>query len=196
MVCGGGVQSICDELVRLGVQIAPPSTYYEHLEREPSRREIRDEELKAHVNRVHAANYRVYGARKVWLALNREGIGVARCTVERLMAELGLSGAVRGKAKPTTIADPAAVRPADLVGRRFGPVAPNRLWVADLTYVSTWSGVRLRRVCHRCLRSADPGLAGGVDDGDHDGARLDRAGHLDASARRCPRFERCCPPYG
>ncbi|MGQ9411411.1 IS3 family transposase [Mycolicibacterium gilvum] len=134
-----GVQSICSELVGLGVQIAP-STYYEHLEREPTRREVRDEALKAHVNRVHGANYGVYGARKVWLALNREGIGVARCTVERLMAELGLRGAVRGKAIATTIADAGAVRPADLVGRRFGPVAPNRLWVADLTYVSTWSG--------------------------------------------------------
>ncbi|MCG7582393.1 IS3 family transposase [Mycolicibacterium sp. OfavD-34-C] len=134
-----GVQSICSELVGLGVQIAP-STYYEHLEREPTRREVRDEALKAHVNRVHGANYGVYGARKVWLALNREGIEVARCTVERLMAELGLRGAVRGKAIATTIADAGAVRPADLVGRRFGPVAPNRLWVADLTYVSTWSG--------------------------------------------------------
>jgi putative transposase len=69
-----------------------------------------------------------------------EGIAVARCTVERLMAELGLTGAVRGKTKRTTIADPTAPRPADLVQRRFAPPAPNRLWVADLTYVSTWSG--------------------------------------------------------
>jgi len=121
------------------VQIAP-STYYEHLEREPTRREVRDDELKAHINRVHGANYGVYGARKVWLALNREGVEVARCTVERLMTDLGLRGAVRGKATTTTIADPGAARPADLVGRRFAPVAPNRLWVADLTYVSTWSG--------------------------------------------------------
>ena len=79
-------------------------------------------------------------ARKVWLTLNREGIVVARCTVERLMAELGLSGAIRGRARKTTICRSAAVRPADLVQRRFGPPAPNRLWVADLTYVSTWSG--------------------------------------------------------
>jgi len=121
------------------VQIAP-STYYEHLDREPTRREVRDDELKAHINRVHRANYGVYGARKVWLALNREGVEVARCTVERLMSDLGLRGAVRGKATTTTIADPGAARPADLVGRRFGPVAPNRLWVADLTYVLTWSG--------------------------------------------------------
>lgn len=117
-----------------------PSTYYDQARREPSRRALRDEELKEHIKRIHAANYSVYGARKVWLAINREGIPVARCTVERLMAELGLCGATRGKARKTTIADPAAARPADLVGRRFGPQAPNRLWVADLTYVSTWSG--------------------------------------------------------
>ncbi|MBX7450851.1 IS3 family transposase [Mycolicibacterium sp. 3033] len=134
-----GVQSICAELVGLGVQIAP-STYYERLGRQPSRREVRDEDLKPEIARVHAANYGVYGARKVWLALNREGIDVARCTVERLMAELGLRGAVRGKVRRTTIADPEAVRPADLVNRGFGPRAPDRLWVADLTYVSTWSG--------------------------------------------------------
>ena len=76
----------------------------------------------------------------VWLALNREGIAVARCTVERLMRELGLSGAVRGKPRRTTIADAAVARPADLVSRQFAPSAPNRLWVADLTYASTWSG--------------------------------------------------------
>ena len=134
-----GVEPICTQLTALGVPIAP-STYYDQLNREPSRRQARDEELKAQINRIHAANYGVYGARKVWLALNREGIGVARCTVERLMAELGLTGAIRGKARTTTIADPAAVRPADLVQRQFGPPAPNRLWVADLTYVSTWSG--------------------------------------------------------
>jgi putative transposase len=117
-----------------------PSTYYDQINRQPSPRQVRDEILKAQITRVHTDNYGVYGARKVWLALNREGIAVARCTVERLMAELGLTGAVRGKTKRTTIADPTAPRPADLVQRRFAPPAPNRLWVADLTYVSTWSG--------------------------------------------------------
>jgi putative transposase len=126
----------------LGVPIAP-STYYEQLNREPSRRQMRDEELKPEIARVHAANYGVYGARKVWLALNREGIAVARCTVERLMTQLGLTGAVRGKAKRTTIADPAAARPADLVSRQFGPPAPNRLWVADLTYARRILGWRV-----------------------------------------------------
>lgn len=134
-----GVQSICAGLVELGVQIAP-STYYEQVNRQPSAREVRDSGLQGHIQRIHTANYGVYGARKVWLALNREGIEVARCTVERLMGELGLTGAIRGKPRHTTIADPAAARPADLVGRQFGPPAPNRLWVADLTYVSTWSG--------------------------------------------------------
>ena len=117
-----------------------PSTHYDHVSREPSKRQIRDEALKPQVERVHAANYGVYGARKVWLALRREGVDVARCTVERLMAELGLAGAIRGKVNKTTIADPAGSRPPDLVHRQFGPSAPNRLWVADLTYVSTWSG--------------------------------------------------------
>ncbi|WP_152022122.1 IS3-like element IS6110/IS987 family transposase [Mycobacterium tuberculosis] len=134
-----GVELICTQLTELGVPIAP-STYYDHINREPSRRELRDGELKEHISRVHAANYGVYGARKVWLTLNREGIEVARCTVERLMTKLGLSGTTRGKARRTTIADPATARPADLVQRRFGPPAPNRLWVADLTYVSTWAG--------------------------------------------------------
>ena len=82
----------------------------------------------------------MYGARKVWRQLRRDGITVARCTVERLMGELGLRGVVRGKPKRTTIADPQAERPADLVNRQFAAPAPNRLWVADLTYVPTWAG--------------------------------------------------------
>jgi putative transposase len=89
---------------------------------------------------VHRENFGVYGAGKVWLQLNREGIAVARCTVERLMRELGLTGAVRGKVKKTTIADPEGRRAEDLVRRQFAPLAPDRLWVMDMTYVSTWSG--------------------------------------------------------
>lgn len=93
---------------------------------------------------MHAANYGVYGARKVWLTLNRQRsqgeAPIARCTVERLMRELGLAGAVRGKVKRTTISDPSSPKPSDLVGRRFTPLAPDLLWVADFTYVSTWSG--------------------------------------------------------
>ena len=90
-----GVEPICTQLTALGAPIAP-STYYDQVNGEPSHRQARDEELKAEIKRIHAANYGVYGARKVWLALNREGIAVARCTVERLMAELGLTGAGPG----------------------------------------------------------------------------------------------------
>ena len=89
---------------------------------------------------MHAENFGVYGASKVWAQLNREGNRVARCTVERLMHNLGLCGAVRGKPRRTTITDDAAGRPRDLVERQFSAAAPNRLWVADLTYVRTWSG--------------------------------------------------------
>jgi putative transposase len=121
-----------------------PSTYYDArtaAERGPSPRGLRDERLKSEIRRVHQDNYGVYGARKVWLALNREGIAVARCTVERLMRELGLAGARRGRRIRTTVVDAAAARPADLVRREFDPPAPNRTWVADFTYVPTWSGM-------------------------------------------------------
>ena len=135
-----GVEPICRVLAEHGCPIAP-STYYDAARRPPSARTQRDEQLKAAITRVHQGNYGVYGARKVWLALNREGISVARCTVERLMRELGLAGARRGKQRRTTIADPAAARPADLVQRKFARPAPDRLWVADFTYVPTWPGM-------------------------------------------------------
>jgi putative transposase len=134
-----GVEPICAVLSEHGLPIAP-STYYEHVSRAPTGRDRRDAMLINEIRRVHAGNYAVYGARKVWLQLNREGIGVARCTIERLMRQEGLAGAVRGKAKRTTIADPTAPRARDLVRRDFAPLAPDRLWVADITYVSTWSG--------------------------------------------------------
>lgn len=134
-----GVEPICRVLSDQGTPIAP-STYYDARSRRASARSVRDDQLRAPIVAEHAANYGVYGARKVWLALNRQGVAVARCTVERLMGELGLAAAVRGKVKRTTVADPAAPRPADLVARRFGALAPDRLWVADMTYVSTWSG--------------------------------------------------------
>jgi len=89
---------------------------------------------------VWEENFQVYGARKVWRQLNREGIEVARCTVERLMRDLGLAGAVRGRKCRTTIADDSAVRPADLVCREVTALRPNQLWVSDLTYVATWQG--------------------------------------------------------
>jgi putative transposase len=135
-----GVEPICRVLTEHGCAIAP-STYYDAVGRGPSARAVRDEQLKAAITRVHAENYGVYGARKVWLALNREGIPVARCTVERLMRELGLAGARRGRRVRTTKADPGAARAADLVHRQFTPPGPDRLWVADFTYVPTWAGM-------------------------------------------------------
>lgn len=134
-----GVEPICRVLTEHGTPIAP-STFYEARARAVSARAARDELLTSAIARVHAANYGVYGARKVWLALNREGTPVARCTVERLMRQLGLEGVRRGARRRTTIPDPAAVRAADLVQRRFTPPRPDALWVADFTYVATWSG--------------------------------------------------------
>ena len=135
----------------MGCQIAP-ATYYEHRARTPTAREVRDAELKSRIAAAHASNYGVFGARKVWLTLTRHRADgeapIARCTVERLMGELGLAGAVRGKVKRTTISDPRSSKPHDLVNRNFRPLAPDRPWVADLppqaggapSSVSTWSG--------------------------------------------------------
>lgn len=134
-----GVESICREL-----PIAP-STYYNHKaqEADPSRRSARakrDEQLRPEIRRVWDENLRVYGRRKVWRQLNREGIEVARCTVERLMGVMGLEGAVRGRRTRTTIPEDASARPLDLVERNFAATRPNQLWVSDLTYVATWRG--------------------------------------------------------
>ncbi|WP_344016990.1 IS3 family transposase, partial [Kitasatospora atroaurantiaca] len=138
----GGVEPICRVLTEHGCSIAP-STYYAQHKRlvSPCARTLRDEELKPLIKEVHDTNYRVYGARKVWRELQRQGHEVARCTVERLMRELGIAGAVRGKKVITTIPDPAAVRAPDLVDRQFVAGAPNRCWVADFTHIATWSGV-------------------------------------------------------
>lgn len=132
-----GVEPICRAL-----QVAP-STYYAVKVRQqnPSARAVRDAELIAEVRRVHEQSNGLYGADKVWRQLQRDGIKVARCTVERLMRREGLQGVVRGKRRRTTVADQAAVRPADLVDRNFTAGGPNELWVADFTYVMTWSGV-------------------------------------------------------
>jgi putative transposase len=123
-----------------GCRIAP-NTYWVARKRPPSARAVRDDYLRDEIARVHAENLSVYGADKVWAQLNREGIGVARCTVERLMREMGLTGARRGRAfKVTTRSDERQRRPDDLVDRQFKAPAPNRLWVADLTYVHTLEG--------------------------------------------------------
>ena len=130
-----GVEPICDVL-----QVAP-STYYAALSRPPSARQLHDCSLKVEIARVHKENFDVYGTEKVWKQLRRERVEVGRDRVGRLMAELELEGAVRGKTWRTTIPSQVDSRPADLVDRDFSAVAPNRLWVADLTYVSTWPGV-------------------------------------------------------
>jgi putative transposase len=136
-----GVEPICRVLSEHGCKIAP-NTYYVFKKRPPSARAVRDEYLKGEITRVWEASIGgVYGADKVWSQLNREGMHVARCTVERLMRNLGLSGVKRGKAfKVTTRHDDRQRRPDDLVDRQFKAPAPNRLWVADLTYVKTHAG--------------------------------------------------------
>ncbi|WP_406730411.1 IS3 family transposase [Streptomyces sp. NBC_01794] len=138
----GGVEPICRTLTEHDCKTAP-STYYAHKKRleTPSARSVRDEELKERIQEVYTSNYRVYGARKIWRELNRQGHTVARCTIERLMRELGITGAVRGKKVVTTITDPAAGRAPDLLDRDFVARAPNRCWVADFTHVAAWSGV-------------------------------------------------------
>lgn len=135
-----GVEPICTVLREAGVQIAP-STYYATTHHIPSAREQRDAELTKEIIRVHTKNLGVYGARKVWHELKREGASVARCTVERLMRTAGLRGIPREKTRKTTCSHGAETpRPADKVNRQFVAAGPNQLWVADLTYIRTWSG--------------------------------------------------------
>ena len=129
-----GIEPICDVL-----PIAP-STYYAAQGRPPSQRALRDEELLVKIRKAYDASRGRYGARKVWQQLHKQGVAVARCTVERLMRAEGIAGVVRGKKVFTTQSDGSAPRPDDLVKRDFTAPAPNRLWVADLTYVRTWSG--------------------------------------------------------
>lgn len=135
-----GVEPICEVLNSAGTKIAP-STYYAAKSRPPSMRAVKDAELLPAIRKVHTDNIGVYGARKVYAELNREGTKVARCTVERLMRAEGLRGIRREKTRKTTHSEGAETpRPADLVERQFVASAPNQLWVADLTYVRTHSG--------------------------------------------------------
>ena len=134
-----GVEPICRVL-----PIAP-TTYRLHAARLAdlslrSDRAKRDAELRPEIERVWKANYEVYGVRKVWRQLKREGIAAAKCTVARLMAEMGLAGAIRGKPVRTTVSNPATPCPADRVNRQFHAARPNALWLSDFTYVATWAG--------------------------------------------------------
>ena len=134
-----GVEPICKQL-----PIAP-STFYDHMAKREnpdllSDRAKRDMALKPEIERVWEQNYKVYGVRKVWHQLRREGFDVARCTVARLMKDLGLEGIIRGKKHRTTIPDKSQPCPLDKVNRQFKAPAPNMLWVSDFTYVATWQG--------------------------------------------------------
>jgi putative transposase len=135
-----GVEPICRQL-----PIAP-STYFRQKTQQTdptrrSRRARRDETLRCEIQRVWDAHFQVYGPRKVWKQLRREGLTVARCTVRRLMRAMGLAGATRGRAwTTTTVPHATAPRPADLVARTFTAQRPNQLWVSDFTYVATWHG--------------------------------------------------------
>ena len=134
-----GVEPICDML-----PIAP-ATYYDHQPKlaDPARqsdRAKRDEALRPKIQRVFDANWQVYGVRKVWRQLRREGVDVARCTVARLMKSMGIQGIIRGKPQKTTIPDKKLPCPLDKVNRQFRVPAPNMLWVSDFTYVATWKG--------------------------------------------------------
>ncbi len=134
-----GVEPIC-RMLRIA-----PSTYYARVAQradpaKASPRAQQDLVLMEHIRQVHAANFEVYGTRKVWRQLCREGVAVARCTVERLMRQMGLRGVVRGKETKTTVADKATPCPMDKVNRQFRAPQPNMLWVSDFTYVATWQG--------------------------------------------------------
>jgi transposase InsO family protein len=129
-----GVEPVCREL-DLSV-----SAYNAGRRRPASVRRLRDERLVEHIRRIHAASGETYGARRVHRQLRREDVHAARCTVERLMREDGLEGVIRGQRRRTTIPEPSAPRPPDLVNRHFEAHRPNQLWVADLTYIRTWPG--------------------------------------------------------
>jgi putative transposase len=134
------VEPICEVLTKgYGVSVSP-SCYYAFRHRGKSAREMEDERLSERITNIYEANYRCYGARKIWRALLNAGEETARCTVERLMKRLGLRGAARGKVKRTTIAGKNADLAEDLVKRKFDAPEPDKLWVADFTYVPTRSG--------------------------------------------------------
>lgn len=129
-----GVEPVCREL---GLSV---SAYNARRRRPKSARRLRDEQLLTKIRAAYTASGETYGARRIHRQLRREGVVAARCTIERLMHEDGLEGVIRGRRRRTTIPEPTAPRPPDLVNRLFTATRPNQLWVADLTYVRTWSG--------------------------------------------------------
>jgi putative transposase len=135
-----GDEPVCRVLTQHGAPVAP-GTCYAARSRPPSGRAVRDARLRDEITRVWKESYEVYGADKVWLELNRQGVAVARCTVERLMRDLGLQGARRGKKVRTTVPGRDGHRAGDLLNRDFTAPAPNRRWVAGFTYVAAWPGI-------------------------------------------------------
>jgi putative transposase len=139
---------VIDHLRGMGLGVDPvcrvldlsPSTYFARKQRPKSARRLRDEQLMPLIAQIHEESAATYGARRITRALKRKGIEVARCTVERLMAELGIEGVIRGRRRRTTTPEPTAPRPPDLVDRDFTAERPDQLWVADMTYIRTWSG--------------------------------------------------------
>ena len=159
------VQCIADHRAVFGVEpicaVLPiaPSTYHRHRHQRthPTRRSARaqrDDQLRVEIQRVYDAHQQVYGPRKVWKQLRRDGVRVARCTVARLMRAMGLAGAVRGRAWVTTTHAGEGGRPVDLVDRRFVATRPNQLWVSDFTYVATWAALSTSRSLSTCVRDA------------------------------------------
>lgn len=160
-------------------------TYDAAKQRSPSVRTLADRAVRVEIRRVRESNYRVYGAKRVWLTLRREGLNVARCTVERLMSDMSITGVQRGRRPRTTIPDSAAVRSPDLVDRRFVAQRPDELWVTDITSVSTsWiPSVGKLDVCgvrSRCLLTSDRRLADRTASTHRTRARRDRNGDLAA----------------
>jgi putative transposase len=139
---------VIDHLRERGLGVDPvcrvldlsPSTYFARKKRPKSARRLRDEQLMPLIEEIHAESGATYGARRITRALRHKGIEVARCTIERLMRELGIEGVIRGQRRRTTVPEPSAPRPPDLVDRNFTATRPDQLWVADMTYVRTWSG--------------------------------------------------------
>jgi putative transposase len=188
-----GVEPICRLL-----PIAP-STYYEVIAKRTdvdrlSARTRRDMALKIEIRRVFNENFQVYGVRKVWRQLQREGFDIARCTVARLMRMMGLQGIIRGKPAKTTVSDKTAPCPLDRVNRQFRAPAPNMLWLSDFTYVATWQGFvyvafvidafARRIVGWRASRTAQAGFVlDALDQALHDRRPIHRGGLIHHSDR-------------
>lgn len=186
-----GVEPMCAVLSEHGIKISP-STYYEWADKQPTKQQLRDDAITAVIAELRGRNKlnAGLGSHKVRIRLRGEGHDVARCTVERLMRAHGWEGARYGSKHKTTRSDDSHQRFPDLVERDFAPAAPNRLWVADFTYVPSWTGDGLRRVCHRRVRPTHHRLASRPLDDDRARARRARARDLHPRQRGGDRPDR------